>query len=72
MGGGGRVPGGGGGGGGVGAGVIQNIQICFPLCALAAQKSMTKWTYNWKSWRPELLLTFCLSHLDISSGELQG
>lgn len=53
-----------------------NIQIFkslfLSLSALAPQISMTKWTYNWKPGGPEILLTFFLTRLDISSGELQG
>lgn len=44
----------------------RNIQIfkslAFPISlslhALASQISVTKWTYNWKSGGPEILLTF--------------
>lgn len=49
-----------------------NIQISLSLSARARQISMTKWTYNWKPGGPEILLTFFLTRLDISSGELRG
>lgn len=52
----------------------SNLSLSFSLSlsSLAPQISVAKWTYNWKSGGPEILLTFFLSRLDISSAELQG
>lgn len=52
--------------------IFKSLSRSPPLSTLAPQISVTKWTYNWKSGRTKILLTFSLSCLDISSAELQG
>jgi len=52
--------------------IFKSLSRSLFLSAAAPQISVTKWTYNWKSGGPEILFTFSLSRLDISSGELQG
>ena len=51
---------------------LSPLSLFLPRSALAPQICVTKWTYNWKSGGPEILLTFPLSRLHISSGELRG